>query len=99
EAGGGGGEGGGGGGGGGRRNGTFVTGQKIDEARLVEAALLKVGSTEFEFHQSLARPTDNSGLDRTQTVIRDKSVLQTEEPGEFGLDALRANDRAHDFLT
>jgi Nif-specific regulatory protein len=83
----------------GSRNGTFVNDQKIDEARLVDSAVLKVGSTEFEFHQSLVKPTDTSRLDRTQTVIRDRSVLQTDEPGEFGLDALRDNERAHDFLT
>src|SRR6476660_8455504 len=83
----------------GSRNGTYVNGQKIDEARLVDASVLKVGSTEFEFHQSLAKPTDTSQLDRTQTVIRDQSVLKEEQPGEFGLDALRDNERAHDFLT
>jgi Nif-specific regulatory protein len=83
----------------GSRNGTFVNGQKIDEARLVDMAVLKIGSTEFEFHQSLVRPTDTSQLDRTQTVIRDRSVLQTEPPAEFGLEALRDNERAHDFLT
>jgi transcriptional regulator with GAF, ATPase, and Fis domain len=83
----------------GSRNGTYVNSQKIDEARLVDAAVLKVGSTEFEFRQSLARPTDTSRLDRTQTLIRDRSVLRDEQPGEFGLDALRDNERAHDFLT
>src|SRR5262249_40794353 len=71
------------------RNGTFVSGQKIDEAQLIDGVLLKVGSTEFKFCQSLARPTETSRLDRTQTVIRDRSVALTQEPGEFGLDALR----------
>jgi DNA-binding NtrC family response regulator len=81
------------------RNGTFVSGQKIDEAQLIDGAMLKVGSTEFKFCQSSARPTDTSRLDRTQTVIRDRSVALTQEPGEFGLDALRDDERAHDFLT
>jgi two-component system response regulator HydG len=83
----------------GSRNSTFVNDQKIDEARLVEAATLKVGSTEFEFHQSLARPSDTSRLDHTQTVIRDRSVALPSQPAEFGLDALRDTERAHDFLT
>jgi two-component system response regulator HydG len=83
----------------GSRNGTYVNGQKIDEARLIDTAVLKIGSTEFEFKQSLAKPSDSWKPDRTQTVIRDRSVAITEVPGEFGLDALRDNERAHDFLT
>src|SRR5689334_4234928 len=67
----------------GSRNGTFVSGQKIDEAQLVDGVLLKVGSTEFKFCQSASRPTDASRLDRTQTVIRDRSVALTQEPSEF----------------
>jgi Nif-specific regulatory protein len=82
----------------GSRNGTYVSSQKIDEARLVEGGTLKVGSTEFEFRQTLARPTDASHPDHTQTIITDRSVLQGQA-GEFGLDALRDNERAHDFLT
>jgi Nif-specific regulatory protein len=82
----------------GSRNGTYVNNQKIDEARLIDGAALKVGSTEFEFRQSLSKPSDTSRLDHTQTIIRDRSVSQPE-PGVFGLEALRDNERAHDFLT
>src|SRR5436190_2048213 len=77
----------------GSRNGTFVNDQKIDEARLLELCVLKVGSTEFQFHQSSTRPSDSVRLDHTQTVISDRSVLQPEQPGEFGIDALRDNER------
>jgi two-component system, NtrC family, response regulator HydG len=83
----------------GSRNGTFVSGQKADEARLIEGVALKVGSTEFEFRQSVSRPTDSSRMDHTQTLIRDRSVLTEQPAGEFGLEALRDNERAHDFLT
>src|SRR5262249_22166072 len=55
----------------GSRNGTYVNGQKIDEARLIDGAALKVGSTEFDFRQSLSKPSDTSRLDHTQTIIRD----------------------------
>ncbi len=82
----------------GSRNGTYVSGQKIDEARLVPGGVLKVGTTEFEFRESAARPTDASRPDHTQTIISDRSVLLAQG-GEFGLDALRDNERAHDFLT
>ena len=36
----------------GSRNGTFVNNQKVDEARLIAGSVLKVGSTEFAFHDS-----------------------------------------------
>jgi two-component system response regulator HydG len=83
----------------GSRNGTYVSGQKVDEARLIDGAVLRVGSTEFEFRQSLARPTDNSRLDHTQTIIVDRPIAAGQPPGEFGIEALRDNERAHDFLT
>jgi len=82
----------------GSRNGTYVSNQKIDEARLTEGGVLRIGSAEFEFRQTAARPTDASRPDHTQTIITDRSVL-LGQAGEFGLDALRDNERAHDFLT
>jgi len=81
------------------RNGTFVNSQKIDEARLAEGSVLKIGSTEFEFHQVEGRPGDSERLDHTQTIIRDRSVAQPQQPAGFGVDALRDHERAHDFLT
>ena len=77
-----------------------MNGQKIDEARLVDGGVLKVGSTEFEFHESATHPTDTQGTDHTQTMIRDHILLESEHPpAEYGLDALRDTERAHDFLT
>ncbi|MBW8883173.1 MAG: sigma 54-interacting transcriptional regulator [Planctomycetia bacterium] len=81
------------------RNGTYVNNQKVDEARLVAGSVLKVGSTEFTFHESATRLSETDRFDHTQTVIHDRSVLQQEEPGEFGIEALRDQERAHDFLT
>jgi transcriptional regulator with GAF, ATPase, and Fis domain len=83
----------------GSRNGTYVNNQKIDEARLMAGCVLKVGSTEFEFHESPTKPSDTNRFDHTQTVIHDRSVLAAEEPAEFGIEALRDEERAHDFLT
>jgi len=54
------------------RNGTFVNDRKIDEAVLSEGHYLKVGSTEFQFHQSRLRPTlagePDAGI--TQSIVR-----------------------------
>jgi two-component system, NtrC family, response regulator HydG len=83
----------------GSRNGTFVSGQKIDEARLVEGVLLRLGSTEFAFRELPSRLSDSSRLDHTQTIISDRPVSAAEPAAEFGIEALRDNERAHDFLT
>ncbi len=81
------------------RNGTLVNNQKIDEARLADGCVLKVGSTEFEFHESATHPSDTQGMDHTQTVIRDQNLLESERPpAEYGLEALRDTERAQDFL-
>jgi Nif-specific regulatory protein len=81
------------------RNGTYVNEQKIDEARLMDGVALKVGSTEFEFRSTPSRLSDGAQSDHTQTLIRDRSVATERAPAEFGLDALRDTERAHDFLT
>lgn len=81
----------------GSRNGTFVAGQKVDEARVIDGVMLKIGSSEFEFCQSETRRSDTARLDHSQTLISDRSVFQTEG-GEFGLEALQNTERAHDFL-
>jgi Nif-specific regulatory protein len=82
----------------GSRNGTYVSGQKIDEARLAEAVRLKIGTTEFEFRQSETSPVDQSLPDFTSTIVRDYNV-RSEDTGEFGVEALRDTERAQDFLT
>jgi two-component system, NtrC family, response regulator HydG len=53
----------------GSRNGTFLNGQRADEARLIDSAHIRVGSTEFDFHESQAHP-DEGNL--TQTIICNK---------------------------
>lgn len=40
----------------GSRNGTFLNGQKIDEVRLVDGCLLKIGDAEFSFRMDDRRP-------------------------------------------
>src|SRR5690606_5269518 len=53
----------------GSRNGTFLNGQRADEARLIDSANIRVGSTEFLFHESTSHP-DEGNL--TQTIICNK---------------------------
>jgi Nif-specific regulatory protein len=62
----------------GSRNGTFLNGQKIDEARLVEGAEVRIGSISFAFRESPDPPQDTSRLDlnRTQTVVHDRPLQE-----------------------
>jgi two-component system response regulator HydG len=60
----------------GSRNGTFVNGQKADEAQLIDGCHVKTGTTEFSFNQSETRPLDVALVDPalTQTIVRDMPV-------------------------
>jgi two-component system, NtrC family, response regulator HydG len=68
----------------GSRNGTHVNGQKADEAQLIDGVHVRIGTTEFAFHQSETFPNDVSGLDaaRTQTIVRDAPVQPDPASGE-----------------
>ncbi|MGI8978498.1 MAG: sigma 54-interacting transcriptional regulator [Pirellulaceae bacterium] len=81
----------------GSRNGSFVNGQKIDEARLAEGDLLKVGSSEFTFHQSAEKPVDRSKLDHTQTIVHDR--IMGRDTGPVSADLLRDSQPGQDLLT
>jgi Nif-specific regulatory protein len=83
------------------RNGTFVNGQKIDDAVLAEGHYVRVGSTEFTFHQSSEPPTifgDDGNL--SQTLVKDVRI----SPDDSGLlalapiAALRDSEQAQDLL-
>src|SRR5437870_5152056 len=61
------------------RNGTFVNHQKIDDAALDEGHVVRMGSTEFTFHQAEQPPTlEHSGVSVTQTLIKNQSIAQRD---------------------
>jgi Nif-specific regulatory protein len=70
------------------RNGTFVNGQKIDEAVIIDGHTLRVGSTEFAFQTSDQPPTVETEGEPTftQTIIKDTPM----RPGDTGLVAISA---------
>ena len=82
----------------GSRNGTLVNDQKVDEARLIDGVRLKVGGSEFTFHESASKPGAAVGMDHTQTIVRDQFV-QSSDTGSFGVASLKDSDRANDLLT
>jgi two-component system response regulator HydG len=81
------------------RNGTFVNGQKVDEAVLANGHYLRVGSTEFTFYQSEQPPTIGpiTDLNITQTVVKDARVKDFDS-SYFALSALRDAEHARDLL-
>lgn len=84
----------------GSRNGTFVNGQKIDEATLAENAELRIGGAELTFHESVSKPTDVSRGEgtHTQTVVRDEPI-QPGDTGNLALAAIRDPARVSDLAT
>jgi Nif-specific regulatory protein len=83
----------------GSRNGTYVNGQKVDEAALGEGHVVRIGATEFEFHQSDQPPTVSGAIDLnlTQTIIRNASVGD-QDAHLLALSAIADVEQAQDLL-
>jgi two-component system response regulator HydG len=82
----------------GSRNGTFVNEQKVDEAVLDEGHHLRVGSTEFSFHQSSEPPTAHvDGMGNSQTFIRDTRYGMVDSAA-LPMMALIESEQAQDLL-
>jgi Nif-specific regulatory protein len=81
------------------RNGTYVNDQKIDNAVLADGHNVRVGSTEFEFHQTDQPPTLDSQTDGqvTQTVVRNQPIGGLNFEPE-ALAALADSRRAEELL-
>lgn len=70
------------------RNGTSVNGQKIDEARLADGNTIRIGMTEFEFHETEEPPTAKGDDPQVmQTIVQDLpiAVQQSHEEALAGL--------------
>lgn len=83
----------------GSTNGTFVNGQKVDEAQLAPGNILRVGPAEFEFQGNDPGPGESVGKEEraTQTIVRQFSV-SVQDTNHIAVAALRDAPRAHDFL-
>ncbi|HWB08109.1 MAG TPA: sigma 54-interacting transcriptional regulator [Pirellulales bacterium] len=81
------------------RNGTFVNGQKVDEAALDDGHRLRVGATEFLFHASDQPPTVGPMVDlnMTQTLIKETRVGVAD--GEaLSISAIHDSDQSKELL-
>ncbi|WP_425618648.1 sigma 54-interacting transcriptional regulator [Anatilimnocola sp. NA78] len=80
------------------RNGTYLNGQKIDEARLAIDCRVKIGTTEFIYCEQLDPRSESARQEHTQTVVRDRIVTEGM-PSDLGFSLLQDNERNQDFLT
>ncbi|MEO8496455.1 MAG: sigma 54-interacting transcriptional regulator [Planctomycetota bacterium] len=81
----------------GSRNGTFLNGQKIDEARLVDDCVLKIGDAKFLFRTNEPRAAGAEKLDSTETIIFD-TPMNSSDTGLFAAAAFRDKEQAKDLL-
>lgn len=81
------------------RNGTFVNGQKVDDAILQDGAQVLLGSTEFAFEDSDQPATVDTSFDpgMTQTILRDFAV-NPSDTGDFAIEAVRETGAGLDLL-
>jgi transcriptional regulator with GAF, ATPase, and Fis domain len=80
-------------------NGTFVNGQLIDTARLIDGTEVRVGSSNFTFvtqrdPQAAVYEADTS---TRRTVVLDES-FNSHELGQYALDRLKTVDLGEDFF-
>lgn len=83
------------------RNGTFVNGQQVDNARLIDGTELRIGDSLFTFQTQI---TDTQEPDRPYeepvtggTIVIDQS-MNPRETGQYTLDFLRGQNRGQDFF-
>jgi two-component system response regulator HydG len=81
------------------RNGTFVNGQKIDEATLADGHFVRVGSTEFCFRLG-AKPGNVPAphdVEYTQTIVQEIAV-QGHDTSLFALSAMQDLEQSKQLL-
>ncbi|MEM7782721.1 MAG: sigma 54-interacting transcriptional regulator [Planctomycetota bacterium] len=90
-------------------NGTYVNGQAIDEARLVDGTEVRIGSSNLVFAQQIVDNTSSRrekvtseavSEDRStgsQTIVIDKS-MNPKETGQYTLDFLKGHYWGQDFF-
>ena len=88
-------------------NGTFVNGQTVNEARLIDGSEVRVGNSVFSFTEKIKpqtspavedRPSSEAGPTTSDmTVILDRE-MDPEETGHYTLDFLKGHNWGKDFF-
>lgn len=85
------------------RNGTFINGQKVKEAALGDGHVIRIGSTELEFHESEEPPTaedqtfDGLPPAQTQTIVHEAPVA-AGGVDEASLDGLPNTEQVKELM-
>ena len=80
------------------RNGTYLNGNKIDEARLLDGCTIRIGTAEFEFKQTALHPTEMARrVSLTQTIVRDEP-FDPNDTGSFAVELLQDHEHGQDLL-
>jgi Nif-specific regulatory protein len=80
------------------RNGTLVNGQKIDEAMVIDGNTIRVGSHEFEFHETEEPPTaKGDDPQQTQTIVQDLPIA-VQESHEDALAGLPSVEQVKELM-
>ena len=82
-------------------NGTYVNGQSVEQARLVEGTQVKVGASSFTFNllnpeEVFSDSADNGGVEGL-TIVLDQS-MNPKETGQYTLDFLKGQNWGQDFF-
>lgn len=81
-------------------NGTFVNGQPIDHARLMDGTEIRIGSSQFRFESRRLVASDESPIEEPVTggtIVFDQS-MNPRETGQYTLDFLKGQNRGQDFF-
>jgi Nif-specific regulatory protein len=83
----------------GSRNGTFVNEKKIDEAKLLDGDRLKLGITEFVFHETLDLPTraTSADIENLETIVKE-AAINPEDSNQILISAIERGEFAHDLM-
>ncbi len=86
-------------------NGTFVNGQTIDQARLMDGTEIRIGGSTFTFSESAPKPKQpsDSAAERNQTtgqltIVLDKSMTSHQDTAGSTLDFLKGQDWGQNFF-
>lgn len=86
-------------------NGTFVNGQTVEQARLVEGTQLRIGASSFTFSIEAPSAKKSTGVKvkpgekgpEDVTIILDES-MNAQETGQYTLDFLKGHNWGQDFF-
>ncbi len=80
------------------RNGTLVNGQKIDEARVIDGSTIRVGASEFEFHESEEPPTaKGDDPQQKQTIVQDMPIV-VQQSHEEALAGVPSTEQVKELM-